>query len=86
MILDALEELGQIAHIHVDFLFEVIGAVHALEDVFRDVEVIAPRVLHGDAISLDRLHLQVSRLGEVLLGLKLFRVPKRFTLPLNFLS
>ena len=41
VILHALQKLGQAADGHIDLLLVVISAVHALQDIFGDVEEIA---------------------------------------------
>ena len=86
MVLYALQELGQAADSHIDLLLVVISTVHTLEDILGDVEMIAKRVLYGDAVTVDLLNFKICSLGEVLLDLELFGVPKRISFPLNWLS
>ena len=86
MVLHALQELGQAAHSHIDLLLVVISTVHTLEDILGDVEEIAKRVLDGDSVTVDLLNFKICGLGEVLLDLKLLRIPEWISFPLNWLS
>ena len=86
MVLDRLKQFGHCSHVHIDLLLEMVSAVHALKNVFGDVEVIAERVPHSDSVAINLFNVQVRGLREELLCLELLRVPQRLACALNLLG
>ena len=86
VVLDRLKQFCHSSHVHIDLLLEMVTAVHALKNVFGDVEVVAERVLDSDSVAINLLNVQVCGLGEELLCLELLRVPQRLACAPNLLG